>query len=217
MVSLAMQRYLAEIYRLQQDSAAVPLSALSEQADASLQATSRMLRRLKEAGLIMHTPYQGVRLTPAGERVALLGVRRHRLVEVFLVQVMGFGWDEVHDLADDLEAGVGPQLEDRIDELTGHPQRCPHGEPIPSREGILPPLHDVSLVTVAPGARARISRVRTHDPARLRYLAELQLTPGAPLQLLSCAPFRGPLRIRSRGQEHFLGYELAADLWVELA
>ncbi len=214
-ISEAMRHYAAEIYRLQQDCPCVTLSMLAEQVNTSLQATSRMIRRLKEAGLVVHAPYRGVQLTRAGEQVALPSIRRHRLVEVFLVRVMRFGWDEVHDLAESLEPGINQVLEDRIDELTGHPTRCPHGEPIPSRDGVMPPLHDVSLVTLTPGSAARLSRVRTHDPEKLRYFAELGLMPDAPLRLIAQAPFNGPLRIQVGRQEHVLGYDLAAVLWVE--
>mgnify|MGYP001067206553 CR=1 FL=1 len=213
--SPAMQRYAAEIYRLQEDHAYVPLSLLAEQVDTSLQAASRMIRRLKEADLIIHEPYQGVRLTPKGERIALLGIRRHRLIEVFLVQIMRFGWDEVHDMAEQLELGVNQVLEDRMDELTGHPIRCPHGEPIPTRDGVMPRLNDVSLIILSPGAMGWISRVRTHDPAQLRYLKELGLVPGVGFHLLNQAPFNGPLRLLVGAQELVLGRELAAKLWVE--
>lgn len=210
-----MQRYAAEIYRLQEDHPYVPLSALAEHADVSLQAASRMIRRLKQAGLVEHEPYAGVRLTPQGERVALPAIRRHRLIEVFLVDAMGFGWEEIHALADVFEAGINQTLEDRLDELTNHPTRCPHGDPIPSRDGVMPALNDVSLLTLEPGMAGRISRVRTHDPDKLRYLAELGLMPGVEFRLESRAPFNGPLRIRAGDQEHILGHELAAALWVE--
>jgi len=210
-----MQRYTAEIYRLQQDHPYVTLSMLGEHVHVSPQAVSRMIRRLKQAGLVVHKPYRGVRLTPEGERIALPAIRRHRLIEVFLVDVMRFGWEEVHNLADVLEPGINQVLEDRIDELTGHPTRCPHGDPIPTRDGVMPPLNDVSLATLRPGTKGRISRVRTHDPEKLRYLAQLGLVPDTPFELLSRAPFNGPLRIRVGNKEHILGHELATTLWVE--
>ena len=215
MISSAMQRYAAEIHRLQQDHPHVPLSMLAEHVDVSLQAASRMIRRLKEAGLVVHKPYRGVRLTPEGERIALPSIRRHRLIEVFLVRVMRFGWEEIHDLADVLEAGIDQVLEDRIDELAGRPTHCPHGDPIPTRDGVMPPLNDVSLVTVEPGVAGRISRARTHDPDKLRYLADLGLVPGVDFWLQTRGPFNGPLRIRVGTQEHVLGHDLAATLWVE--
>lgn len=214
-VSVAMQRYAADIYRLQQDQPHVSLSDLADRMNVSVQAASRMVRRLKEAGLVEHEPYRGVRLTPEGERASLPAIRRHRLIEVFLVQKMGFDWAETHDLADTLEQGVDQTLEDRMDALAGHPTRCPHGEPIPSRDGVMPRLDDFSLVQLESGSHGRISRVRTHDPAKLRYLQSIGLVPGVTFSLRGCAPFNGPLRLWYADQDEVLGYELAASLWVE--
>jgi len=215
MLSLSMQRYAAEIYRLQQDHPYVSLSDLAGDLDVSAQAVSRMVRRLKDADLVEHEPYRGVRLTAAGERFSLPAIRRHRLIEVFLVRVMGFDWADTHDLAERLEQSINQSLEDRMDEMAGHPTRCPHGEPIPSRDGVMPQIDDVSLVTLRSGERGAISRVRTHDPAKLRYLATIGLVPGVPFDLRSCAPFNGPLRLMYAGQDEVLGYELASSLWVE--
>lgn len=218
-ISSAMQRYAGEIYRLQEDCddcEYVSISTLAEHVDTSLQAVSRMIRRLKEAGLVIHEPYQGVRLTPEGERVALPAIRRHRLIEVFLVDIMKFGWEETHDLADTLEFGINEALEERIDELTDYPSRCPHGDPIP-RGGVMPELNDVSITKVGPGTRGRISRVRTHDPEKLRYLGELGIVPGVDFRLESTEPFNGPLRIRVGRHEHILGNKLAETIWVDPA
>lgn len=211
-----MQRYAAEIFRLQEDHASVTLSLLAASADTSLQATSRMIRRLKEAGLITHERYRGVRLTGDGERTALPCIRRHRLSEVFLVHVMGFQWEDVHDLADVLEPGINQVLEARMDEITGHPTHCPHGDPIPSRDGTLPALHDVCLADLEPGTTGKISRVRTHNQDMLRYLADLGMVPGVRFRLLARAPFNGPLRIGVGSQEQVLGRDLASTLWVNI-
>jgi DtxR family Mn-dependent transcriptional regulator len=215
MTTPAMRRYAAEIYRLQQDLPQVGLSELSAAVGASLQATSRMVGRMKDLGLLEHELYRGVRLTPEGERIAMPALRRHRLVEVFLVRIMKYGWDEAHDLSDQFELGINDHLEDRLDELTGHPSRCPHGEPIPSKDGVMPEVHDTSLVNLNPPARCRISRVRTHNPDELRYFAELGLFPQAELGLSHRAPARGPVRIQFGRREHILGYDLAAALYVE--
>jgi DtxR family Mn-dependent transcriptional regulator len=175
-----------------------------------------MVRRLHQGGLVDHLPYRGVRLTPSGRKAALLGIRRHRLVERFLVQVLKFGWHEVHDEADELQKGITQILEDRIDELMGHPATCPHGDPIPSRDGIMPELNDIPLTVVPPGAKGRISRVKTREPEKLQYLAEIGLVPGAPFELVNRAPFNGPLRLKigSDRPEQVIGVELAAALWV---
>lgn len=216
MISKAQQHYLAELYRLQQDcDGHVSLSALAETMDASIQAVSRMVRRLKESGLLLQEPYQGVLLTAEGARQAMPAIRRHRLIEAFLVRVMGFGWDEAHELTDHMELGVNEALEDRMDALAGYPTRCPHGEPIPSKAGVMPALSDRCLLDRQPGDRLRISRVRTRDAAKLQYIAGLGLFPAVELRFVAQAPFGGPLRLAFGGQEHVIGRELAAALWVE--
>ena len=215
MATPAMKRYAAEIFRLEQDFPFVGLSELSESVNASLQATSRMVSRMKKMDYLEHEPYRGVRLTKAGERIAMHALRRHRLVEVFLVRVMRFGWDEAHELSDDFELGINDMLEDRINEIANHPTRCPHGEPIPSKDGIMPEVNDISLVQVQPMTRCRISRVRTHEPEQQRYFADLGLIPGAEFEVRFRAPFDGPFRIYDGREENVLGYDLAAALFVE--
>ncbi|MCZ2127685.1 MAG: metal-dependent transcriptional regulator [Anaerolineales bacterium] len=214
--SLAMQRYAAELYRLQQDYEQVPLSLLSEQAGASAQAISNMVKRLQKQGYLVHEPYRGARLTEAGEKLAMPALRRHRLTEVFLVQVMKYDWATAHELSDVFEKGVNDEIEERMDELTGRPTRCPHGEPIPSKDGKMPVVADAPLIEVPSGSDCVISRVRTHNLEKLNYIGELGLTPGAPFHLYSCAPFKGPLRLQMKPHDHLIGYELAASLWVEV-
>jgi DtxR family Mn-dependent transcriptional regulator len=215
-VSPAMRRYAAEIYRLQQDHEQVSLSLLSSHVEASAQAISTMVKRLNKSGFLVHEPYRGVRLTEAGEKIAMPSLRRHRLTEVFLVTVMKYDWAAAHVLSDTFERGVNDELEDRMDELAGRPTRCPHGEPIPSKEGVMPPLQDLPLLEVPSGSDCIVSRVRTHDMDKLHYIGELGLVPGKPFHLLSCAPFKGPLRLQMEEQDHIIGYELAASLWVEV-
>src|SRR5215211_691069 len=215
-VSPAMRRYAAEIYRLQQDHEQVSLSLLSSHVESSAQAISTMVKRLNKSGYLVHEPYRGVRLTPAGERIAMPALRRHRLTEVFLVKVMKYDWGSAHELSDVFERGVNDEIEDRMDELAGHPTRCPHGEPIPSKDGIMPQVVDVPLVEVPSGSDCVVSRVQTHDMEKLHYIAELGLLPGTPFHLLSCAPFKGPLRLQMKPQDHIIGYELSQSLRVEV-
>jgi len=215
-VSHAMRRYAAEIYRLQQDHEQVSLSLLSGIVNASAQATSLMTRRLSKAGYLTYEPYRGVRLTIDGEKIAMPALRRHRLTEVFLVRVMKYNWAAAHELSDVFERGVNDELEDRMDELAGRPSRCPHGEPIPSKDGVMPKVMDVPLLEVPSGSDCIVSRVRTHEMDKLHYIGELGLVPGTPFHLLSCAPFKGPLRLQMKPQDHVIGYELAGSLWVEV-
>jgi DtxR family transcriptional regulator, Mn-dependent transcriptional regulator len=216
MATPAMKRYAAEIYRLQQDYSYVGLSELSESVEASLQATSRMVGRMKEMVYLKHEPYRGVRLTPAGERIAMPALRRHRLTEVFLVKIMKYDWASAHELSDVFERGINDEIENRIDELSGHPTRCPHGEPIPNKDGIMPVVTDTPLVEVPSGSDCVVSRVRTHDMDKLRYIAQLGLVPGTSFHLLSCAPFKGPLRLQIMPHDHIIGHELAVSIWVEV-
>ena len=215
-VSPAMQRYAAEIYRLQQDHEQVPLSLLSSHVESSAQAIASMVKRLNNGGYLIHEPYRGVHLTPDGERIAMPALRRHRLTEVFLVRVMKYDWATAHKLADTFERGINDELEDRMDELAGFPTRCPHGEPIPSKSGDMPEVRDEPLINVPSGSDCIVSRVRTHDMDKLDYIGELGLVPGTPFHLLSCAPFKGPLRLNMKPLDHVIGYELAGSLWVEV-
>lgn len=214
MVTEAMRRYAAEIYRLQESQDYVSISELAEHICVSFQAISRMISRLKKGGYIIHEPYRGVRLTREGEIIALPAIRRHRLIEVFLVRIMEFGWHEVHDVTDQFELGINDLLEQRIDELLDHPTRCPHGEPIPTLDGEMPVIRDASLVESEAGRDYRISRVRVHDPEKLQYLGELGLYPGNQFRALSFAPFNGPVHILMDRHEIVLSYELAAALFV---
>jgi DtxR family Mn-dependent transcriptional regulator len=215
-ISPAMRRYAAEIYRLQQDNEQVSLSLLSSHVDASAQAISTMVKRLNKSGYLIHEPYRGVKLTKEGERIAMPSLRRHRLTEVFLVKVMKYDWASAHELSDVFERGVNDELEDRMFELAGQPTRCPHGEPIPSKDGVMPVVKDLPLVEVPSGSDCVVSRVRTHDMEKLRYIAEVGLTPGTPFHLLSCAPFKGPLRLEMKPHDHIIGYELSQSIWVEV-
>jgi DtxR family Mn-dependent transcriptional regulator len=216
-ISPAMQDYLAEIYRLayyQAESPFVSTSALAQAMKVSAPAVTRMVQRLKDAGYLEHEPYQGIALTPAGEREALLNIRRHRLVERFLVDVMRFGWHEVHDAADELGATVSETVVARMEAMAGYPRRCPHGEPIPTAEGHMPQVIDTPLTEVEVGQQWTISRANSHDEDKLKYLDQLGLKPGTSFTLLERAPFKGPIQLEVGGQQHFIGHELAGLLRV---
>src|SRR4051812_45053606 len=156
-----------------------------------------MLRRLAEQGLISYERYRGVRLSEAGRRAALRTIRRHRVIEAYLTTALGYPWDRVHDEAERLEHAASDELIDRMAAAIGEPATDPHGAPIPTRDGVIPadpPLS--SLDAVAVGARVSIERVGDRDPEQLRYLAEVGITPGRTVQVLSRAPFDGPIELR---------------------
>lgn len=213
--SAAMQEYLAEAYRIfyyQGGDAYISTTALAEALKVSAPAVTRMVQRLKEAGYLEHEPYRGVKLTEQGQREALTNIRNHRLVERFLVDVMGLGWHEVHDAADELGAVVSDGLVQRMAEMTGHPRRCPHGEPIPGADGSMPRVIDNRLNDLNPVGTYVISRVNTHDADMLLYFDQLGLKPGTRIELLSRAPFNGPLQVRLNEQIIHLGHELSGVL-----
>lgn len=215
-VSPAMQDYLAETYRLahyQPDNPYVSTSALAEVLQVSPPAVTRMVQRLKEVGMLDHEPYHGIKLTPAGEREALMSIRKHRLVERFLTDVMHFGWHEVHEAADELGANVSDRVVSRMEAMANYPRRCPHGEPIPTADGVMPKINDLPL-TEAPEGEYIVSRVHTHDAEKLQYLNTLCLKPGTRFELVQRAPFKGPLVLQVEGQTQHIGYELAGVLRV---
>ena len=212
--SAAMREYLAEIYRLQEDSPTVSTTSLADRLNVSPPAIPRMLKRLQSVGYVKHVPYQGVELTELGREEALREIRRHRILEVFLVSVMGFTWDEAHEHADDLSPGLNNRLTERMAEMAGQPTRCPHGEPIPDRDGRLPVVNDVCVVNLGVGHRGSVSRVRTHEPAKLQYFASLGLVPGVAIEIMGRAPFNGPMRLRVGREDVVIGYELMKSLWV---
>ncbi len=212
--SAAMREYLAEIYRLQEGSPTVSTTSLAEGLGVSAPAVLRMLKRLKSAGYVKHVPYQGVELTERGRVEALKEIRRHRILEVFLVNIMGFSWDETHEHAEEMGQGLNDAIAQRMAEMTQFPTRCPHGEPIPDESGQLPRLEDISIINLGVGYKGVVSRVRTDDPEKLKYFASLGLVPGASFEIIGRAPFNGPMRLSVGQEEVVLGVTLTESLWV---
>jgi len=214
-VSSAMYHYLGEMYRLGATDRIVAPTDLAEALHVTPPAVARMVERMQQVGLVERTPYKGVQLTGRGQRAALQSLRYHRLSEAFLVTVMGYGWHQAHDMADALAEIADEAFVERMDSLAGHPTRCPHGEPIPTAEGVMPVVEDQSLLELEAGFQGRISRVKVRDEAILIYLSELAMVPGQPIEVVSRAPFRGPLRVRLGSHEQVIGADLAGSILVE--
>ncbi len=220
-LSEKMRAYLATIFRLEDrerlDGEYVSTSALADTLNVTAPAVNRMITKLRDAGYLVHEPYQGIRLTDSGRREVLLHLRRHRIVEVFLVKVMGFGWHEVHEEADRISQRLSDTLTQRMAEMAGSPQFCPHGEPIPGPDGTLPALNDLILADAPLKTPLIITRVRTRERDRLEYLAALGLTPGTPLEMLNVAPFHGPIQLKVGREYRIIGHNLALMIRVRVA
>ena len=216
-LSSAIEDYLKAIYVLQQQGAQVGTVQLAEHLSVKPASVSGMLKKLSELHLVDHTPYYGVVLTPAGEKIALETLRHHRLIELYLVEALGYTWDEVHEDAETLEHVISEKLEARIAERLGHPTHDPHGDPIPSLDGSLPPQNSLSLASLPAGASGTILSVMVQAADRLRYLASLGLVLGASVTVLTREPFDGPLTVEVGDTRQVLDARLAATIFVEHA
>ncbi len=213
--STAVEDYLKAVFALETRlEGAVPTTALANRLGITPGSVSAMLRRLADLGLLAHEPYRGVLLTDEGRRIALRTLRSHRLLELFLVEVLDVPWDRVHDEAERLEHAVSDDLVERIAAKLGQPEFDPHGDPIPDRQLALEEPVTRSLHELEVGDAARFVRVSDADPAMLRYLAERGVVPGESLVLVDRQPFGGPLTVRLGEAEHALGPELAAAMRV---
>src|SRR5437870_1994593 len=185
--SSTVENYLKAIYlgqsALDADDRLVSMGQVATAMRVTPGTATAMIKALAEAGLAEYEPYSGVRLTAAGEKLAGLVLRRHRLVELFLVQVMGMSWAEVHDEAEHLEHAVSERLIARMDDMLGHPTHDPHGDPIPTVEGAIPMHHLDSLLTCPLSAPLKVSRIADQDPAFLRFIENNNLKPGQPIEV----------------------------------
>jgi DtxR family Mn-dependent transcriptional regulator len=205
----SVEDYLKAIYRLSPQGRPAATSEIAQRLELSPASVSGMVKRLSEQGLLEHVPYKGVQLTPEGRRAALRMLRRHRLIEAYLVAFLGYTWDTVHDEAERLEHAVSDTLVDRMAAVLGHPAVDPHGDPIPTSEGDIQELATTPLSEVPTGATAEICQVEEGQPDRLRYIASIGLRPGVQVTVVDRQPFQGPITIAVEGDTHVIGHELA--------
>lgn len=212
-LSRSVEDYLKAIYHLSSEGGFAGTSDIAAILQVAPPSVSGMVKRLSDAGLIEHVPYRGVQLSPGGRRAALRVVRRHRILELYLVRELGFDWDGVHEEAERLEHAASDHLIECMARALGDPLYDPHGAPIPTLEGEIEETELVSLGDVAPGATVELRQVDDRDPARLRYLAEQGLTPGTRVVVLERQPFNGPTLVRLGNQTRIVGRELALTVW----
>lgn len=210
----AVQDYLKAIYQLGGGRGYVPTSGVAKRLGVRPASVSGMVRRLHELGLASHTRYKGVRLTRRGTKTAIEMIRHHRLLETYLADVVGMPWDKVHAEADALEHHISEDLESRLDELLGSPTEDPHGDPIPSRSLVLTERDYPPLSEARPGPCV-VRRVSDRDEELLRHLDELELRPGASLDVIEAIPFGGGVRVSIGGVERVVGVHAAEAVRVE--
>lgn len=220
-LTLKMRRYLARIHQLADFSGSAGFISTAELAETFLvtaPAVNRMVNRLRELGLIEHAPYKGIRLTEQGRTEALKYLRQHRIIECFLVEVLKVPWTEAHEEATSMSSiNLSEALIDRMFEMAGRPQFCPHGEPIPNKAGELPTLEDISLSETQKGQKVVVTRLRTRDKDRLQYIGALGILPNTLLTIHSVAPFNGPLQIRLNTHTYrIVGHNLAELIRVRV-
>jgi DtxR family Mn-dependent transcriptional regulator len=204
----SVEDYLKAIYRLSPHGRTASTSEIAQRLVLSPASVSGMVKRLSEQGLLEHVPYKGVQLTADGRRAALRMLRRHRLIEAYLVAFLGYTWDTVHDEAERLEHAVSDTLVERMAAVLGNPTVDPHGDPIPTPDGDIDEPAGVPLSDVPAGSSAVIRQVEEGQPDRLRYIASLGLRPGVRVSVVDRQPFQGPVTIEVAGETHVIGNEL---------
>jgi DtxR family transcriptional regulator, Mn-dependent transcriptional regulator len=219
--SSTVENYLKAIYQGQMALPAgtrlVPMGHVAGTLSVTPGTATTMVKALAESGLAEYEPYSGVRLTAAGEKLAVLVLRRHRLVELFLVNVMGMSWAEVHEEAEQLEHVVSERLIERIDQMLGRPTHDPHGDPIPSREGTLPDDRLDSLMTCPVETPLKVTRIADQDPAFLRFIESHDLKPGRSIEVTARDAVADAVTLRGPDRPAItIGARAASKLLVEV-
>lgn len=206
--------YLKHIFRLEQVESPVTTSALAESMRVAPSTVTDMLKRLSRKGLINYVPYHGITLTPEGEKQAVKAIRRHRIVERFLTDMLGFEWHEAHEEALFFESDISDEVEQRLFVALNRPKVCPHGYPIPSKvEDIR--MDEAPLYSLDPGEQAEVISVKDDDPELLRFMASLGIKPGVKVRIEAKDPFMGPMQAVVGKQKRTVGWHLANAVFVK--
>jgi len=206
--------YLKAIYALERGGGPAATNDIASRLSIAPASVSGMVRRLADQGLVAHEPYRGVKLTRAGRVNALRLLRRHRILECYLTEVLGYPWDSVHAEAERLEHAASDELIERMAAALGHPTVDPHGAPIPTADGVVDEQPLSTLAELPVGHDGSVARVGDEDGEFLRYLGELGLTPGASVTVTARAPFDGPVTVSVLGKEVSLGTSAAGRVFI---
>jgi len=211
----AIEDYLKTIYEIQKEKGKVATTVLAKYLSIAPASATGMIKKLSEMNLVTHQKYQGVKLTKAGEKIALEVIRHHRLIESFLAEALGVPWDKVHQEAEKWEHVLSEEMEDRIDKLLGFPTIDPHGAPIPKRNGDISKKATIRLADLQVGQSATIAEVSDLDPELLRYVGALGLFPETEIHVTNITPFEGPLEILINDEAHTIGRKAANYILVK--
>lgn len=213
----AIEDYLKTIFMLEEEESPVSTSRIAAARSVKPGSATSMVQRLSKLNLVNYEKHYGVRLTNSGREIALEVIRHHRLVELYLIEALGFTWDEVHEQADLLEHVISEKLEERIAAALDYPEFDPHGDPIPSKEGVFTDVETRPLSSLAAGSQATVTRIPDDaDGELLRYLADLGLTPGTRIVVSDVAPFDGPITLEIGGKAQIIGHKVAGAVLVRL-
>ena len=217
MTSFTEENYLKIIYKLSAETdSEISTNAVAELTQTKAASVTDMLRKLSEKQLVSYQKYQGVRLTKKGENVALKVIRKHRLWEVFLVNKLGFNWDEVHEIAEELEHINSDKLVQQLDEFLGFPQFDPHGDPIPDKHGRMPESAYKNLSDILINQEVVMMGVAQHSTSFLQYLAKIGMHLGVNINIVEINDFDKSLTIKlGGGNQYFISYEVAKNLLVK--
>ena len=217
MLSLAEENYLKSIYHLSDaGEKAVLTNELAEALNTKAASVTDMVKKLSTKEFISYEKYYGVKITGKGKSVALAVIRKHRLWETFLVQTLGFKWDEVHEVAEQLEHIKSTLLIEKIDEFLGYPQVDPHGDPIPNAQGKIKKLEKTALKNLATGSESTIVAVKDSDSNLLKYLEKIGAKPGKKLTIISKEEYDGSLQVAIESQHYFISKEVSENILVTL-
>ncbi len=216
MGSLTEENYIKSIYSLSLESGEVSVTELAKKLQVKLPTINSMIKKLAVKKFVSYAPYQGIKLNEKGKKEALSIIRKHRLAELFLVEVMGLGWEEVHDIAEQLEHINSATFFNRIDELLGHPQADPHGEPIPDMNGKITAKNRIPLSDVKEGASVKVTAVSNDEKSFLDHLNSKGLQIGEAITVKKKEVFDGSLTIMNKAKkETMLSHQVAERIWVE--
>ena len=214
MLRTSVQDYIKAIYELEVSQGQPTTKALAELLGVQMASVTGMVKHLAGEGFLKHRPYRGFKLTKKGRDLALRMLRRHRLLELFLVQTLGLGWDEVHADAEQMEHAVSDALIEHIYEYLGHPQFDPHGAPIPDKDGKVATRSGISIAQLKAGDDGTVTEVEDKDPAFLRFVSSLGIKIGSSVEVIGKEPYGGPVRLRLGKRSIVMGAEAAARVRI---